>query len=52
MKSNNAQKYAIGEDLLTDWIYTTQTNRLVAENNNLLRRIDEKLRITSLSGYD
>jgi hypothetical protein len=53
MESNKVQKYAIGEDLLRDWMYTThETNKLLAENNNMLRRIDEKLRITSLSGYD
>jgi len=31
---------------------THETNRLLVENYNLLRRVYEKLGITSLSGYD
>jgi hypothetical protein len=36
-----------------DWLYLAyETNRLLRENNDLLRHIDEKLRIANISGYD
>jgi hypothetical protein len=36
-----------------EWRYLAdEINRLLRENNALLRRIDEKLRIANMSGYD